>query len=255
MIGKGFTIAISGKGGVGKTSFSAFLIKCLSKHGSVMGIDADPDANLAESLGVQVDKTVGYVREKILNSSSRSPDSENRAEALERSLHEVVEEGEAFDLIVMGRPEGVGCYCAVNHIIREVIDQRAVSYDFTVIDCEPGLEHLSRRTTKDIDLMIVVSDVTKNGILTARRIKELRLELAITFGKVIVVVNKIGPEMIDPLNKMAGGEGIEISGYIPDDPLLAEASFLGRSLMGISESSIAYTEVCKFCENFILQKY
>jgi hypothetical protein len=152
MTAKGITIALSGKGGVGKTFISSMLVKRLSEHGSVLAIDADPDSNLPQALGVNVTKTVGQSREDIINAPMRSPVTNAKQEYLEQSIHQSIEEFPRFSIIVMGRSEGEGCYCAVNHVIRGVIDTRARGYDFTVIDCPAGLEHLSRRPTRDQEL-------------------------------------------------------------------------------------------------------
>ncbi|RJR30941.1 MAG: ATP-binding protein [Desulfobacteraceae bacterium] len=253
MIRKGYAISVSGKGGVGKTNLSALLIKCLCKSGSVLAIDADPDANLSLVLGANdPNKSVGHVREMVLNSSSRSSIGEDKAGSLERILHETIEEYDTFDLIVMGRPEGEGCYCAVNNIIRHVIDQRSCSYDYVVIDCEPGLEHLSRRTTKDVDLMIVVTDATKNGVLTARRIYELKEELLIKFSEFVLLANKITAETKDIVTSLASQQKMEIEAYIPYDPFLYEADVRGLSLIDIPESSGALIAVKTFVEERIV---
>jgi len=243
---QGIVIAISGKGGVGKTNLAALLIRTLSKIGSVLAIDADPDSNLPQALGVTANKTVGDIRENVSSSSSREvPDKQ---QALKRAVTEAIEEYPQFDLVLMGRPEGPGCYCAVNWVIRQVIDFRASSYDFTVIDCEAGLEHLSRLTTKDVDIMIVVTEPTKNGIMTAKRIKELSKELSIDFGKIIVVANKITPEAKPFLDKMAQENNLEISVYIPWDELMAQFDLEGKPAIKLpqeSPASIAVGEACR----------
>jgi len=243
---QGIVIAISGKGGVGKTNLAALLIRTLSKIGSVLAIDADPDSNLPQALGVTANKTVGDIRENVSSSSSREvPDKQ---QALKRAVTEAIEEYPQFDLVLMGRPEGPGCYCAVNWVIRQVIDFRASSYDFTVIDCEAGLEHLSRLTTKDVDIMIVVTEPTKNGIMTAKRVKELSKELSIDFGKIIVVANKITPEAKPFLDKMAQENNLEISVYIPWDELMAQFDLEGKPVIKLpqeSPASIAVGEACR----------
>ena len=177
MSAKGITIALSGKGGVGKTFISSMLVKRLAEHGSVLAIDADPDSNLPQALGVTVKASVGQSREDIINAPMRSPVTNDKQGHLEQAIHESIEEFPRFNIIVMGRSEGEGCYCAVNHVIRGVIDTRARGYDFTVIDCHAGLEHLSRRTTRDVDIMLVVVEPTKNSVQTARRVMEIARQL------------------------------------------------------------------------------
>ncbi len=234
---KGVVIAISGKGGVGKTNISALLIRALAKVGSVLAIDADPDSNLPQALGVTANKAIGDIREDIKSASSR--EIEDKQQALRRAVTEAIEEFPQFDLALMGRPEGPGCYCAVNWVIRQVIDFRASSYDFVVVDCEAGLEHLSRLTTKDVDIMIVVTEPTKNGILTAKRVKELSKELSIDFGKILVAANKITPEIKPSFNKMAEENNIEIAAYIPRDELLAQFDLEGKPVIDLPEGSPA----------------
>jgi len=247
-MGMGLAIAVSGKGGVGKTFISSMLVKQLSEYGTVLAIDADPDSNLPEALGVTATKSVGEAREAITNAPARSKVASAKEEYLKLALHEAVEEFPQFDLITMGRSEGEGCYCAVNHLIRQVIDSRARGYDFTVVDCHAGLEHLSRRTTRDVDIMLIVTDPTKNGMLTARRIKELAEELSIDFGASLVVVNRVTEETRPLVDKMAEESGLDIATYIPYDPLVAQFDLLGKPVTDIprdSAASIAVDELCK----------
>ena len=244
----GIAIAVAGKGGVGKTFISSMLVKKLSERGSVLAIDADPDSNLSDALGVKVSKNVGQARESIINAPARSKVAGAKEEYLKLSLHEAVEEFPKFDVIVMGRSEGEGCYCAVNHVIRQVIDTRAKGYDFTVVDCHAGLEHLSRRTTRDVDIMVVVTDPTKNGMMTAKRIKELARELSIQFGAILVVMNRVTNEMRPQAEKMAGENGLEIAAFIPFEPLVARFDIEGKPVSEIpddSPASLAIDELCR----------
>jgi len=247
MSAKGFRIAISGKGGVGKTMLAALLVRNLSKVGSVLAIDADPDANLASALGVKVKKTVGQVREFIIEASPRSLAGTDKASALEMALHDIVVETEGFDILVMGRSEGPGCYCAINNIVRQVIDYKANSYDFTVLDCEAGLEHLSRRTSQDMDLMIVVTEPTLNGILTARMVHELASELSISFLEIVVVANKVTPETKPAVERLAQENGLKIAAYIPYDPQVSRLDVLGEPIIKLPEAAPASQAVKDFC--------
>ncbi len=247
----GIAIAISGKGGVGKTFLSSMLIKRLAKQGTVLAIDADPDSNLPEALGVSVDKNVGQAREDIINAPARSKVAAAKEEYLKLSIHESVHEFPDFDVIIMGRPEGEGCYCAVNHVIRQVIDSRSQGYDFTVIDCHGGLEHLSRRTTRDVDVMIVVADPTKNGILTAKRIQELAEELSVEFGAIIPVMNRVTSEVKAGAGQMASENGLEIAVFIPFDPAVALLDIEGKPVTGVPEDSPAVVAVDELCKLLI----
>ena len=245
------SIAVSGKGGVGKTNLSALLIRRLSKLGSVLAIDADPDSNLPQALGVPVTKTVGDSREAILNAPARSEIAKDKRKALEKSMYEVVEEFPQFDLVVMGRPEGSGCYCGVNSIVSRIIDYIASSYNFTLVDCEAGLEHLSRRTTRDVDIIIVVTEPTKNGVLTAKRVKELAKELSIQFGWIMIIANKVTPEVKPMVDRIAQESGLSIDGYVPYDPLMAQFDILGKPVIELPEDSPASQAMEEVCTNII----
>jgi len=244
---RGLAIAVSGKGGVGKTFISSMLVKRLSEHGTVLAIDADPDSNLPQALGVKVARSVGESREAIINAPARSKVASAKQEHLELSIHEAIEEFPQFDLLVMGRSEGEGCYCAVNHVIRQVIDTRARGYDFTVIDCHAGLEHLSRRTTRDVDIMLVVTDPTKNALQTAARIVELSRELIIAFDTVLVVANRVTDESRPHLAQLAAENHIEIAAYVPLDPVVAAFDMQGKPVSEIPRESPASTAVDDIC--------
>ena len=244
---RGLTIAVSGKGGVGKTFVSSMLVQRLSEHGTVLAIDADPDSNLPQALGVEVTKSVGESREAIINAPARSKVASAKQEYLELSIHEGVEEFPRFDLLVMGRSEGEGCYCAVNHVIRQVIDTRARGYDFTIIDCHAGLEHLSRRTTRDVDIMLVVTDPTKNALQTAARIVQLSKELLIDFGAILVVANRVTDESRSQLAQLAAENHLEIAAHLPLDPLVAMYDMQGKPVSEIprdSPASVAIDDIC-----------
>ncbi len=248
---RGLSIALSGKGGVGKTFISSTLIKRLSEHGSVLAIDADPDSNLPQALGVKVTKSVGESREAIINAPARSAVAASKQEHLELSIHESIEEFPQFDIIVMGRSEGEGCYCSVNHVIRQVIDTRARGYDFTVIDCHAGLEHLSRRTTRDVDIMLVVVEPTNNAFHTARRVMEISKELLIQFGAILVVVNRVTPENRARAEQLAKENGVEIAVYVPFDPVVAEYDVTGKPVSDIPRDSPAAKAIDEICQKIL----
>jgi CO dehydrogenase maturation factor len=242
-------IAVSGKGGTGKTLLSSLLIKSLSKTGkNILAIDADPDSNLPEALGVEVIKTVGDVREELKLDTAKGniPKDMNKWDILDYKIMESVVETPEFDLLVMGRPEGSGCYCAVNNMLRKIIETLSTNYDYIVIDTEAGLEHLSRRTTQNVDTMLVVTDKSKRGILTAQRIGELSNELDINFKKMFLVVNRITPDNKDIILKKAQKTGIEIIGTIYEDGEVAEYDIEGIPLVNLSDDSnsvVAVSEI------------
>ncbi|RMF90518.1 MAG: ATP-binding protein [Methanobacteriota archaeon] len=241
-------IAVSGKGGVGKTMLAALLVRTFSEDTSnLLAIDADPDSNLPEAVGVKVEKTIGDVREEILESRSRSPGS-TLHDVLEGHVMDTIEETDRFDLLEMGRPEGAGCYCAVNHVLRAIIDRWAKDYDIVIIDTEAGLEHLSRRTTQDVDVMIVVTDSSKRGIETAKRIKVLASELDISFKELYVVVNRAADDMAEGIKKTLEEAGLKVLGTIPEDRNVLEFDYEGRPLTELPEDSPALQEVRRIKE-------
>jgi len=234
---KGFTIVVAGKGGTGKTLLSALLVRDQRKHGAVLAIDADPDSNLPEALGIDAKVTVGGIRESILDYRSRRNDNPAvTAERLfEQRMMEAVIEQKGFDLLVMGRGEGEGCYCAVNHILRGIIDMQARHYPTVVIDSEAGLEHISRRTARDVDVMLVVTDASARGVGTARRVAQLAQELNVTFGQTVMLVNKVTGETRAIMARQAEEAELEVIGFLPYDPRVAENDALGRSVWELPE--------------------
>ncbi len=236
-------IAVSGKGGVWKTMLSSLLVKVFSdENTNLLAVDADPDSNLPETLGIQVEKTIGDLREQILESRDRSPGS-TLQDVLEYHVMDAIEETDKFDLLEMGRPEGAGCYCAVNHILRAIIDKWSKGYDTVIIDTEAGLEHLSRRTTQDVDIMIVVTDTSKRGIETAKRIKALANDLDISFKKLYVVINRADKRMSEGIKKELENSGLAVIGSIPEDKNVLEFDYDGRPLTELPDDSPALKEV------------
>ncbi len=238
----GLVIAVTGKGGSGKTLISTLLIRYLveNKKKFVLAIDADPDANLAESLGVEYNKTVGDIREEL--SVNPPPIGIEKKKYLESKIFEATVETEGFDLIVMGRPEGPGCYCAINHMLREIIDLTTNAYEFTVIDAEAGLEHLSRRTTQNANIMLIVTDQSKKGFHTANTIKKMIKGFEIDVERLYLIINKYSDNLKNTINKSIKEIGIEVLGRIPLDEEVERFDSEGIPLIRLPESSIAYKE-------------
>ncbi len=236
MAQKAFTIVVAGKGGTGKTLVSSLLVRDQSRHGPVLAIDADPDANLPELLGVKVEQTVGHIRESLLHYQTRHTDSETVPidKRFEQGVMESIIEEKDYDLLVMGRSEGEGCYCAVNHILRRIIDTQVQNYPTVVIDSEAGLEHISRRTARDVDLMLMVTDTSARGVNTARRVAELGQELKVDFGKVMMLVNKSTDETRPIITGHAEAAGLEVLGFLPFDAAVMENDAQGKSIWDLS---------------------
>ncbi|MBS7655827.1 AAA family ATPase [Candidatus Bathyarchaeota archaeon] len=236
-------ISISGKGGVGKTTVAALLLKILLKNfnRTILVVDADPATNLPDVLGVKIEKTVGMVvdklKEKISNGSLSAAIS--RESLLEAWIYEVLVEAPQFDLLAMGRSEGEGCYCMVNHMLTKIIDAISKNYDVTIMDMEAGLEHLSRRTDRDVDVMLIVADLTKMGLMTAARIKELAKEVHIGFKEMFIIGNRIPAEYEEKFRVEAEKLGLKTAGTLPTDKNVIEFSVMGKSLLSLPEDSPA----------------
>lgn len=233
------TIAVAGKGGVGKTAIAALLIKHLSQKGVVLAIDADPSTNLNLALGLSLGETVGRARENMTEaiSKGRLPTGVSKQELLDMKIREALVESSKIDLLAMGRPEGPGCYCAANHLLRLSIDRLAKNYDYVVIDCEAGMEHISRQTTRDIDILLIISDPTMRGITTAARMKELMGELRTKAGKIYLVVNRVKNGLPAEINKAITDFGLDLIATVPEDSQIASLEVKGAPLINLPPDS------------------
>lgn len=250
------TIALAGKGGVGKTTIAALIIKYLSqtRNEAILAIDADPSSNLNMVLGLDLEWTVGDIREDMLtqvksslNSSGAAmgslPGGISKREYLDYQIRSSVSEGNHFDLIAMGRSEGPGCYCAVNHNLREVVDSISKHYRYVVIDNEAGMEHLSRRTTRDVDHLLIVSDPTQRGLVAASRIASFRKEMDIQIKNSYLILNRLlgpmPPELKENIDKME----IPFIGAVPAGNELTTFEFSGKPLVELEDDSPIFKEV------------
>jgi CO dehydrogenase maturation factor len=213
-----FTIAVSGKGGTGKTTFAGMIIRYLlgKKRGPVLAVDADANANLNEVLGIEVKSTIGEMRERM-KEPDEVPTGMTKDVWFEYKVQEALTEAKGFDLLVMGRPEGAGCYCAANTLARKYIDMLTENYPYIVIDNEAGMEHFSRLTTRDVDLLFVLSDSSRRGIMTAARIRDLVKELKLNIKKDLLVLNRMaGPLQQDTAEEIKKNR-LDLAGIIPSD--------------------------------------
>ena len=250
------TIALAGKGGTGKTTLAALLIRYLTQDNghTVLAIDADPAVNLNLALGLPLTKTVGDIREDLLDEAQSGAITTGvaRQDYLNYQLRLSVEEGDEVDLLAMGRPEGKGCYCPVNHMLRQIVDGLGEQYDYIVIDNEAGMEHLSRRTTKDVDLLFIVTDPTIRGITAAKGILTLAGALDINIKRTALVVNRVvGAELPKPLTDAIEEMGVELAGYIPADPNVNELDAWGRPLIELSADSPAAASIWQIAEKYV----
>ena len=222
-----FTIAVSGKGGTGKTTLASMILRFLldQRKGPILAVDADSNANLHEVLGVEVRSTIGEARELM---KKDVPTGMTKDIWFEYKVQESLVESKGFDLIVMGRPEGPGCYCAANTLARKCIDLLTGNYRYIIIDNEAGMEHFSRLTTRDVDLLFVVSDPTRRGILTAARIRDLIRELDLRILRDVLVINRVQGELDPDLFEEAKKQHLELAGTIPVDQLVYQYDLEGK---------------------------
>jgi len=252
------TIAIAGKGGTGKTSVAALLIKLLSQKGLVLAVDADPSTNLNQALGLPLDdsKTVGRIREKMTEdvSKGRFSPSISKPEYLFGKIVESLAESKGFDLLAMGRPEGPGCYCAPNEFLRASLDKlvKDYKYNYIVMDCEAGMEHISRQTTRDVDVLLIMSDPTIRGVTVAARIKELIGELRTKVGELGLIVNRVRGELSPEIKKVIDESGLQIIALIPEDPDMAGLEMKGRPVTELPQESPLQLKVKEIAEGLRL---
>lgn len=251
---KAYTIAITGKGGVGKTTVTSMIINFLSKKSnSILAIDADPNLNLNETLGVELKDTVGNIRE-----SMRSEDTKcmSKYEFVNYKIQTSLTETDNFDLIAMGRPEGPGCYCYANNLVKESILKLINSYQFIVLDNEAGLENLSRRIVRDIDLMIIVSNPSVIGLKTAIRVKNICKDLKISIGKMGLIINHMASnDLSENLMKLIDENDLNLMGLLDDDKNIRFFSEKGSALnASILEDCKVYKKFEKILERAVFYK-
>ncbi len=231
-------IAVTGKGGTGKTAIAALLVKFISeKTSNILAVDADPDSNLPDALGVEVEKTLGDVRE-LFQVTRDSLGTVDKGLWIEGKIFEAIHEFENFDLLVMGRPEGEGCYCFVNNLLRGILKKFMRHYDHVIVDCEAGLEHFSRKTIEGADYIVVVTDTSRKGLKTAKKIKDLVEELNLNFREMFLVGNKIvGDEAKEVIKNFAKEEGFVLLDLLPYDEEVVELDLRGEPIVNLSEDS------------------
>ena len=245
------TIVVAGKGGTGKTTISTLLVQLLRDKGVVLAVDADPATNLNQALGVPLEDTVGGIREEMTEAikvGSMSPTTSKQDYLDSRMMAALVESG-GFDLIAIGRPEGPGCYCAANNMLRLSMDRLGRNYDYIVIDSEAGMEHISRQTTRDVDILLIISDLTQRGVKTAGEIKELVKEMRTQVGKVCLVVNRAPSDLPPEIRETIDSLGFELVATIPSDPQISDLEVKGLPITQLPQESALRSGVRELAAN------
>ncbi|MHB8158441.1 MAG: ATP-binding protein [Desulfocucumaceae bacterium] len=240
-----FTVAIAGKGGTGKTTMAALLIRQITKAGKgpVLAVDADANANLHEALGIKVEDTISELLNRINRNLEPMPAGMTKDQYVAYRVHQSLAEGEDADLLVMGGPEGAGCYCYANNLVRGYMQELSKNYPYVVMDNEAGLEHLSRKTTQNVDVLLVSSDASARGIRSAGRVKELVDSLGLDIKKMYLVVSKVTEGTIEALQEEIDRTGLELVGTIPLDDTVREYDLHSKPLVNLPNDSTVVTAV------------
>ena len=233
-----FSIGFAGKGGTGKTTIAGLLVKYLVEKGKtpVLAVDADSNSNLNEVLGLEVFETLGDAREEMKKGVSIGMTKDI---FMEMKVQEAIIESNGYDLVVMGRPEGAGCYCAANTLLTACLEKLIDNYRYVVIDNEAGMEHISRLTTNNIDFLIAVSDPTRRGIQAASRIIELTEELGLNIGRKLLIVNQTKAGQEQSIMKAVEDYRLNFVGTVPEDPDIQKFDLNGRPTVELGKDSIA----------------
>jgi CO dehydrogenase maturation factor len=232
------SIAFAGKGGTGKTTLAGLLVKYLAQteKGPILAVDADSNANLNEVLGLSVRETLGEAREQMKTVASNGMTKDL---FIEMKIQEAVVESKGFDLIVMGRPEGPGCYCAANTLLTQFLDKLIDNYPYVVIDNEAGMEHISRLTTNNVDILLAVSDSSRRGIQAAARIIELTSDLKLDIKHQYLIINIAKKGQDEVLRAQAEKYGLDLIGIVPEDEKIHEYDLEGRPTVELKNDAEA----------------
>ena len=246
-----YSIALAGKGGTGKTTIAGMLVKYLEmkKNGPVLAVDADSNANLNEVLGLNVTQTLGEAREDM--KKGNVPSGMTKDMFINMRMEEAIVEAEGYDLVVMGQPEGAGCYCAANNLLTQFLEQLTGNYPYIVMDNEAGMEHISRLTTKNVDVLLMVSDTSRRALQAAFRINELAKSLNIGVVKSYLIINKVKESPSEKVLEMIKNEGVELAGLIPEDETVYAYDLDGRPTVEMSEDNMALSAAYSIFDKII----
>jgi CO dehydrogenase maturation factor len=248
-----FTVAVAGKGGTGKTTLAALIVAELLKRNRtpVLAVDADPNTSLDQALGQRVSRTIGELREELLDQIRRLPPGLTKDDYLELGIQECLCEGTGVDVLAMGHGEGPRCYCAVNHVLRRCIDRLRGSYAYMVIDNEAGLEHLSRSTTQDVDVLLIVTNASASALQGACRISQLSENLSLKIRHRYLVLNNLNGADPQFLRTASEKVELEVIGLLPYDRQLVDLSLQGRSVHDLVNGSPSRLVVSEIVNRFL----
>ena len=252
------TIAVAGKGGVGKTTVCGMMIDYLIKKGKtpLLVVDADANSNLNEVLGVEVDVTLGDVREEIAQAELKGnviPKNMTKADYAQYRFNSALVEEDDFDMLVMGRTQGKGCYCYVNGILKTQVDKYTGAYKYTVIDNEAGMEHIARGTLPHVDTLLLVSDCSRRGIQAVGRIAKMVEDLNLKPTNMGLIVNRApGGVLNEGVKEEIANQGLKLVGVLPQDEAVFEADCDGKPSSKISDQSPMKQALRKLMEDLNL---
>ncbi len=249
-------VSISGKGGTGKTTITTLLLRTLLTHTkhALLVVDADPVMNLPAMLNIDIETSVGDAASQLRQDidAGTIPAASSKQDRLESEVYESLVEGDKFDLLAMGRTEGEGCYCFVNRVLTQILDTITANYDVTLLDMDAGLEHLSRRTDRNVDVLIIVIDTSKMAFDAAVRIRDLSKEVHIDFKRIWVIANRFPQKLIDEsaedLERRLNDVGLELAGIVPADDDIVAYNLKGQSLLELPENHPAVKAVDKIAK-------
>ena len=240
-------IAFAGKGGVGKTTVATLVIRNMSasNKGPILAVDADPNSNLGETMGLEVPSTIGDIRENYMKDPQSIPSGMDKINYLETLVEQALIEKPEFDLLVMGRQEGQGCYCMVNNILNKFTEKLSAHYKYMVVDNEAGMEHLSRRTSGKVDMLFLITDYSLRGLRALRRIHGMLEGLNLDVKELGIVVTRAPEKLSEAFLNEVKEIGVPLVGTIPDDPALLEFDMERKSLLDLPDSSLSVIAVEK----------
>lgn len=246
-----FLVAMAGKGGTGKTTIAAMLLRYMLEHEMqpILAVDADANSNFNEVLGLKVEHTVGEAREEMKAGADMV--GMTKDQLIEMRINQCLAEAEGFDLIAMGQPEGAGCYCAANNLVAHYMAALAKNYPYIVMDNEAGMEHLSRLTTRNVDILLIVSDPSWRSIQAAKRLQDLAQQLKIVVGRAFLIVNRLTDGLSPRAKEEIDKQGLTLAGIIPEDPLVAEFDSEGKPTFHLPSKSRALQAAYKIFQQLL----